>query len=285
MPTQEQTHKIYVLYHAHCTDGTGSKYAAWKRLHHRATYIAVNYNQPMPELEPGSEIYIVDFSYPKTVLEALQATHKSVVVLDHHKTAEEALRGVKGCVFDMHKSGCVMTWEYFHPNTSVPNLLLDIQDRDLWLWKRPNSKAVHAGLNILEGDMHEWDKAATIPNHYDKLVSIGNTFLRKQDLVVKSAVKSKTKVINFLGYKCGITNQCDLSSEIGNGICLSKELDVDFAVVYCITASDDVLLSFRSLGDFDVSELAKKFGGGGHKNASGANVKLDVLIKILAGEL
>jgi nanoRNase/pAp phosphatase (c-di-AMP/oligoRNAs hydrolase) len=27
--------------------------------------------------------------------------------------------------------------------------------------------------------------------------------------------------------------------------------------------------SLRSIGDFDVSELAKRYGGGGHKNSAG----------------
>ena len=32
-------------------------------------------------------------------------------------------------------------------------------------------------------------------------------------------------------------------------------------------------MSFRSKKNFDVSALALKFGGGGHKNAAGATVK------------
>jgi phosphoesterase RecJ-like protein len=30
-----------------------------------------------------------------------------------------------------------------------------------------------------------------------------------------------------------------------------------------------VFASLRSVGDFDVSKLAKEYGGGGHKNAAG----------------
>jgi bifunctional oligoribonuclease and PAP phosphatase NrnA len=38
---------------------------------------------------------------------------------------------------------------------------------------------------------------------------------------------------------------------------------------------DEIRLSFRSLGDFSVNELARKhFGGGGHKNASGGLTKM-----------
>ena len=31
-------------------------------------------------------------------------------------------------------------------------------------------------------------------------------------------------------------------------------------------------MSLRSIGDFDVSEVAKRLGGGGHKNAAGYRI-------------
>jgi oligoribonuclease NrnB/cAMP/cGMP phosphodiesterase (DHH superfamily) len=280
-----QTHNIYVLYHAHCTDGTGSKFAAWKKFKYKAKYIAVSYGNPVPEMEPGSEIYILDFAYSREILEGLQKIHKSVIVLDHHKTAEEALKGMCGCHFNMDKSGCVLAWEYFHPNAPVPDLLLDIQDRDLWQFKRPNSKAIHAGLAMLEGSMNKWELAACGPGAYHKVVSDGELLLKRQDLAVASALKGKVQILPMQGYKVGVTNSTDLSSEIGNGICLSENFDVDFAIVYCITASNQVLLSLRSIEDFDVSKVAQVYGGGGHKNASGATVPLKILIDLLEGKL
>jgi len=49
---------------------------------------------------------------------------------------------------------------------------------------------------------------------------------------------------------------------------------------------EEIKLSFRSLGNFSVNELARKhFEGGGHKNASGGSSKLsleDTLKKLLA---
>ncbi len=276
---------IYVLYHAHCTDGTGSKYAAWKKFGKKAQYIAVAYGKPMPTLEPGSEIYIVDFSYPKEVLEALNAVHASVTVLDHHKTAEADLKDLPYCHFNMDKSGCVMAWEFFHPGEPVPDLLLDIQDRDLWLFKRPNSKAVHAGLALLDGDMTLWDRGARYSGDYVRVVNSGFTLLQRQDKAVKSAVDHKVKIISLFGHKCGIINANDLSSEIGSGINDCPKLAVDFALIYAITKDNTVLLSLRSKGDFDVSALAKNFGGGGHNNAAGGVTDLDTLMKILKEEM
>ena len=276
---------IYVLYHAHCTDGTGSKYAAWRKFGNKAKYIAVAYGKPMPELELGSEIYIVDFSYPKAVLEAMNAEHASVTVLDHHKTAEADLKDLPYCHFNMDKSGCVMAWEFFHPGITTPALLLDIQDRDLWLFKRPNSKAIHAALQLLDGNMEDWDLAAKGVGHYQKLVESGNLLLKRQDKAVKSAVDHKVKVTTLFGHKCGLINANDLSSEIGCGLYDSKALNVDFALIYCITKENSVLLSLRSKGDFDVSALAAKFGGGGHKNAAGGQTDIDTLVKILKEEM
>ncbi len=278
------TTNIYVLYHAHCTDGTGSKFAAWSKFKTGAKYIAVNYGKPVPDMEPNSEVYILDFSYPKDVLEKLQSIHKSVTVLDHHKTAEDDLKGLKGCHFNMNKSGCVMSWEYFHPGSEAPELLKDIQDRDLWQFQRPNSKFVHVALALLEGDMTLWDRIVKKPEFYDLLVENGKSLLQKQDLTVKSAVKGKVKIIEMFGHRVGITNYTDLASEIGNAICLDKALSVAFAVVYCITNENRVLLSLRSIGDFDVSAIAKThFGGGGHKNASGAVIDILTLASILQG--
>jgi len=36
------------------------------------------------------------------------------------------------------------------------------------------------------------------------------------------------------------------------------------------TEKDEIKISFRSVGDFSCEQVAKRFGGGGHKNASGA---------------
>jgi len=59
-------------------------------------------------------------------------------------------------------------------------------------------------------------------------------------------------------------------SQLGNAIC--HKLDVDFAMVVDINKGK---VSLRSIGDFDVSEIAKQCGGGGHKNASGYMFDVD----------
>ena len=73
-------------------------------------------------MEPGSEVYILDFSYPRQVMESLLSQHVKVIALDHHKTAQEALLGLRGALFDMNRSGAMISWEYFHPEREIPDL-------------------------------------------------------------------------------------------------------------------------------------------------------------------
>lgn len=280
---------VYILYHANCTDGTGAKYAAWRKYgDDGANYIPVAYGkEPPEELDENSEVYIVDFSYPRDVLEALQKRCKSVVVLDHHKTAEEALRGLKGCYFDMKKSGAVLAWEYFHPGVPIPQLLLHVQDRDLWNWNLPGTKEVLSGLALTEGGMGLWryyDNAEGVQFLYNSGVSI----VAYEQLLLKSKIKHAKIVwfsVNGVLRKAGVINSTELASEVGNLICLDEKLEADFAIVYSLTKDNDVLLSFRSVGDFDVSHIAKAFGGGGHKNASGARMNFSQLQWLITGNL
>lgn len=303
--------KIYVLYHDSCLDGLGAKYAAWKKFGDAAEYIPVQYGKPLPELKthkwsdelkvgdeiypldkvPGPayyripvEVYIVDFSYPKNVLEELRARVDTLVVLDHHKTAEEALRGFPGAHFDMNKSGAVLAWEYFHPGIPVPLLLLNIQDRDLWKFELANTDEITAALPLLRGNMEYWDSIVKDNDGYLNLAMDGSVLIEYDELQVENALKDVV-VLPFKGYKAGVRNWTGNASNLGEAIYKSRELGVDFSLTYFIGSDGRPVFSFRSQGDMDVSKLAKELGGGGHKNASGCPTTMAVLADLLAGKL
>src|SRR5205807_576718 len=48
---------------------------------------------------------------------------------------------------------------------------------------------------------------------------------------------------------------------------------VRLALLFRQLASGNVKVSFRSVGDVDVAELACRFGGGGHRKAAGASLE------------
>jgi phosphoesterase RecJ-like protein len=47
---------------------------------------------------------------------------------------------------------------------------------------------------------------------------------------------------------------------------------VHLALLFRVLVNGRVKVSFRSMGDVDVAQLAAQFGGGGHKKAAGASV-------------
>jgi phosphoesterase RecJ-like protein len=55
---------------------------------------------------------------------------------------------------------------------------------------------------------------------------------------------------------------------------LPRSIDgIRLAVLFRILANGRVKVSFRSVGDVNVAALAERFGGGGHRRASGASLE------------
>ena len=100
---------------------------AYYKFGKNAIYKAVQYNQPlaldMSTLGKSDEVYILDFSYSSDILDALYEKVGKLIVLDHHKTAAETLKGKPYAAFDMAKSGAGMSWDYFCTNDPRPTLI------------------------------------------------------------------------------------------------------------------------------------------------------------------
>lgn len=275
--------KTYILYHASCTDGLGAKYAAHKKFGEEATYYPVQYGKPLPEIEDNSEVYILDFSYDLNTLQALKSRVATLVILDHHKTAQEALKGFPGAIFDMNKSGAVLAWEYFHPGTKVPELMEYIQDRDIWTWKKPGTREVLNALKTLREDFDKWNNLKDElewPVMREVIIRENKLVSNYEDDYIEKTSK-KYAVLSLFGHSVALFNTTLLVSEVGNKVCNDFQNDpnfpVDFSIGYFINDEGSVLLSFRSTGDFDVSQFAKRLGGGGHRNAAGASISLETL--------
>ena len=56
---------IAVIYHAHCPDGFGAAYAAWKALGPKVQYIPLRNGASPPELDPATRMYILDLSFSR----------------------------------------------------------------------------------------------------------------------------------------------------------------------------------------------------------------------------
>ncbi len=267
--------KTYVLYHGNCMDGFGAAWAAWHHLRDSAEYIPVSYGDSLPKLNKNSKVYIIDFSFKKPIMEELIARHKQVVMLDHHKTAQEDLEGLPGVMFDMTKSGAMLSWEHFHPEESAPKLIQHIQDHDLWQFKLPDTKALMAYLQTEPKDFDDWSSIVLkLDNEQEApyIFTQGKAILKYQSNQV-DLICSQAKVVEEDGLKCVVVNATTNWSEVGSRL-LELFSEADFSKSYYDSKEGFRKFSLRSRGNIDVSEIAKKYGGGGHKAASGYITKI-----------
>lgn len=260
----------HVIYHHPCTDGAAAAFAAWLALGDAATYHGANYSGKKPEIPDGADVVFVDFSWPRAELDALAARCKSVTVLDHHKTAAEALAGFPGATFDMNKSGAVLAWEYFHPGQPVPRMLELIQDRDLWRWEfGDDSREFAAYLQTREltiGTMREVFALTQESADLARLLEQGAIVLGVERQQIKR-LADLASFVDVAGYKVPAANAPIHQSEVCSEL-LRRHPDAPFAAAFVI-APDAERWSLRSRGGFDVAAVAAGLGGGGHAAAAG----------------
>lgn len=250
-----------VIYHKNCLDGFGAAFAAWLYFGNTAEYLPLGYDDAPPDVT-DKNVYILDFSFKRPVLKEMAEKARFIKVIDHHRTAQEELIDLPFAYFDMNRSGAVMAYEYFHAG-EVPRLLLHIQDRDLWQFKLDGAKEITTALyETVTFEFEKW-----IDLNLNKLREIGTVLANVHDKEVQSLAKRAHKV-NFLDMEgLAVNANAKYSSELGNLLAQQSET---FGATYSFSGTRNMWeFSLRSVGDFDVSAIAKHYGGGGHKNAAG----------------
>src|ERR1700757_792895 len=96
--------KTFVFYHANCTDGFASAFAAFKFFEGRAEYLPINYGKYSVHVDEltsnvngtiykmrtnGAQLIFVDFCPKWQDIRTLELHAESILILDHHKTAKE----------------------------------------------------------------------------------------------------------------------------------------------------------------------------------------------------
>ena len=265
--------KKLCIYHGNCADGFGAAWVVRKALGEEAVdFFAGFYGKEPPDVT-GRDVIMVDFSYKRPVLEAMRDKAKSILILDHHKTAQADLDGL-ACntvhtVFDMDRSGAMIAWDYFFSGLLPPKLIEHIQDRDLWLFKLSGTREIQATVFSYPYDFEIWDRLmVSAPS---TLIVEGSAIERKHHKDIAELVGVSKRRMTIGGYDVPVANlPYTLSSDAGHLMGKGEP----FAACYMDDATGRTF-SLRSAEDgLDVSEIAKKFGGGGHKHAAGFKVAI-----------
>lgn len=262
--------EVTVLYHEDA-DGFASAYVVWTIYKDSANYIGVQYGRPVPEIPEGTKLLlVVDFSYSREICEDLAAKY-DLRVYDHHKTAEKELDGLEYALFNKGLSGCGLVWKALYPIKEMPKLLQYVQDRDLWKFELPASDIVNMYIATLPWDFNLWHSQAYFDGFVRNAAMAGSAIKAFRDGQIEGTLRDvRIMRMHFSDdtfYEIPVVNCSTNISEVGNRLCAEYQ-ESPFSASYC-DRRDVRSWSLRSVGEFDVSEVAKKFGGGGHKNAAG----------------
>lgn len=260
--------RTVILYHGACMDGHGAAWAAWKKYADTADYKPVSYGHEPPDGLGGKDILLFDFSYPRSVLERLRAEAGSLIVADHHQTAAEDLAGFPDATFDMERSGATLAWAHLFPASPPPPLLQYVEDRDLWRFALPFSREVNAALWSYPMDFATWDVLdLRLRESVITLAEEGRHVLRYQQRLVSDQVKHASFQA-IAGYNVPVVNASVLFSEVADALC-RRFPKAPFAAYWCRRADGKYQWGLRSRDGFNVSEVARQYGGGGHPAAAG----------------
>lgn len=260
-------------------DGTASAWVAWKKYGDTAEYIPADDRKVLPAYVSDHtdmsnlEVYITDFCYPKEVLLDLEKKCKKLVVLDHHVTQKDDIESVHNHVYGIEKSGAMLAWEYFNPGITAPVAIQYVSDSDTWTHAMPDYEIVNAYIyktdaNFAFSDFDKLVKQLEDPKSFEDIKVIGKT-LRDIHMASVNKYAEKAEEIDFAGHKVWAVNApSEIKSELGRKL---AERNGKFGIVYYYSEGK-WRFSMRSLPDFDVSVIAQKFGGGGHKNAAAIHI-------------
>lgn len=322
--------RTVVIYHGGaCFDGFCAAWVL-KHAHPDAEFVPAQHGEPPPDVTGANVIVADFSYKRAVMLDLIRQTRGNLTVLDHHKTAQAELAGIDAecyrdtldrlpmVVFDMNKSGGRLAWEYgraravaavrLHGGYVSPGQELDgffvevdeggglarfvapwlvdyTEDRDLWRWALPHSREINAALRSYPLDFAEWDRLHQ-SSCESELRWEGAAILRAEQRTVDSHVRH-AREIHLGGHRVLCVNATTLTSEIAG----SLAADRPFGVCYFDREDGQRIWSLRSRdGGVDVSEIAKRFGGGGHRNAAGfqtAGVAVsieDVTVSGVAGD-
>ncbi|CAG9461374.1 unnamed protein product [Pedinophyceae sp. YPF-701] len=302
---------IVICYHYPCPDGIFAALAA--HVHFRDAGEPVRYF-PLTTYKDASvadvglsrddTVYMLDFAGHPGFAQDLCAACARVVVLDHHKTALEALGDPASrpenmeVTFDMDRSGATIARDHFAPKVpeTVAAMIRYIEDGDLWRWALAESKPFYAGLRAkgIEYDANKDPGVFETLLRLDpgELIAAGADLMAEEARVVDAHVAAAFVV--QLGGARGRSEgwgSClavradgasDLRSPMGNALAAAsrarglRHMGVVAYVEPDAGEPDSIKVSMRSVGPTeDTTVVTKAYGGGGHLNASSCVMSIE----------
>lgn len=294
--------KPLVIYHSADFDGLFCREIARRYFGDRADYLGWDYGEAEPVVAPERELYILDLSVPGLM------AHPRLVWIDHHKTAMEQYPAtIPGYRID-GVAACRLAWQWFNfafgPHSGAPVGEVYLPDKadyirravtepyavqlagefDIWDKRNPDAETFQHALRAQELTDHIWRQLLSVEveevmQYQHSAIMVGSMlpygraleYARKHEN--ESVITKQGFTVEFEGRRF-----LALNTARSNSLTFLKGL----------TPEHEGCLSFNWTGkewrvslygvparpEIDFSEIARKYGGGGHRQACGFKTKV-----------
>ena len=244
----------YVLYHANCPDGFGGAWSVWLARGDTVTYCPVSHGEAPPEMPPGR--LGADGRHRLSARGGPGAADRvrELVILDHHKSAQDELGDLDFATLDMHRlrdDGLELHAPRHRSPAADP--------------LRPGSRSPRFELNS-----REVSAAPGSPMKFEVWSALDADDLARARR--SSGFRGIRRSRRSSGLPTGARSAATALIVNATGLLVRRRRGdarevprAPFVGAYYEDADGARRWSLRSRPDFDVSEVAKQLGGGGHR--------------------
>lgn len=270
-----------VFYHSADLDGKCSG-AIIKWIYPEAKMYPINHGEEFPwdEIKPTDDVAMVDFSLqPFDQMIRLRDSCDNFLWIDHHASAVKDMHDSKEKFEGIQKSdngaACKLVWEWFM-GTEIPFTVKQLSDYDIWNHTGPDVLPFQYGMRLFDNDPGEeiWDLL------FEYSMAIVNTIIDQGRTVlnyIDRDNKVKCDVLSFETYidklKVIAANNPLSGSKVFDSIENREDYDALCLFFWNPKANAWKVSLYSSGKDVDLDQVAKKYGGGGHKGAAGFHCK------------
>lgn len=286
-----------IVYHGGCQDGTAAA-AIFKH------FLDKNYPDDPKEFIYGiyqeevdiekfrdKDVYFLDFSYPKEVIEKIIDVAWNVTILDHHKTAYNnlfpALKDKIKDNFNLNKCGAMLAWEFTHTSETPPKFLQLVNQRDMWQKEGDDADSLYLAIS------RDYQKDEDRINLYIDLINDSNNpdTPLLNNLLIKGKIyldynRKLVESIAYNHYEKVITDHngdeqtvlvCNCqgmwASDVGEALAKISPSGISITWWYGKKGTK-VSVRVKKDVDWDAGAYCKAIGnGGGHEQAAGVLIK------------
>jgi len=274
------------FYHSADLDGHCSG-AIVKRKYPDCEMIGIDYGDPFPwGRVKDQDVIMVDFSlqpFPEK-MQKLNETAKSLIWIDHHKSEIDAAHksgflATGGQSLELDYAGCEQTWAWFYPKLATPTGVYLLGRYDIWqLSENPDIMPFQWGmrqyLNTSPENLMFWQMI------FDDEVGFIIKTVETGKLLLKFRDSQNAKIMKATAFETRFEWRLFIASNIP--LCNSQAFDTVYdpekhdgmISFYYKPKAKAYTVSLYTTKDIDLSLIAKKHGGGGHKQACGFQCKV-----------